>query len=148
MNCKETSGTITKHFRMPLSQEQKVEYDLYQSEVERQSPNDILQFSANYFNKRLEQQRVFMKNQEAFALSKGITLFSRPSRSESVAAASTSIGGNGEERDVLFKSPLPIRTLMLRTRTSISLLTHLHNQAQQPDYLKVILTWVRRVVNE
>ena len=105
MNCKETSGTITKHFRMPLSQEQKVEYDLYQSEVERQSPNDILQFSANYFNKRLEQQRVFMKNQEAFALSKGITLFSRPSRSESVAAASTSIGGNGEERDVLFKSP-------------------------------------------
>lgn len=91
---------------MPLSEGQKLEYDLYQKEVERQSPSDLLQFSANYFNKRLEQQRLFMKNQEAFAMSKGITLFDKPSRSESVVAASSSLGGkNGEEKDVLFKSP-------------------------------------------
>lgn len=92
---------------MPLSEEQKIEYDLYQRELERQRPNDVLQFSANYFNKRLEQQRLFMKQQETFALSKGITLFSRPSRHESVVAASSSLGGKNanEEKDVLFKSP-------------------------------------------
>lgn len=91
---------------MPLSDEQKLEYELYQKEVERHNPSDLLQFSANYFNKRLEQQRLFMKNQEAFAMSKGITLFGKPSRSESVAAASSSLGGKGcGEKDVLFKSP-------------------------------------------
>lgn len=90
---------------MPLPEDQQVEYDLYRNEVERQTPNDILQFSANYFNKRLEQQRLFMKKQEAIAQSKGITLFSVPSRSESVVAASSSLGGNAEEKDVLFKSP-------------------------------------------
>lgn len=93
---------------MPLSDEQQGEYDLFHKEVERHCPNDLLQFSANYFNKRLEQQRLFTKQQEAFALSKGIILFARPSRQESVVAASSSIKHNKatvEEKDVLFKSP-------------------------------------------
>ncbi|QLG73826.1 hypothetical protein HG535_0F03370 [Zygotorulaspora mrakii] len=91
---------------MPLAADQQVEYDLYQKEVERQSPADILQFSANYFNKRLEQQRYFTKQQESFASSRGIDLFSKPSRHESVVAASSSFGAKGvEDKDVQFKLP-------------------------------------------
>lgn len=91
---------------MPLSADQQVEWDLFKKEVDRQRPADLLQFSANYFNKRLEQQRYFTKQQESFASSRGIDLFSKPSRHESVVAASSSIGGKGvDDSDVQFKLP-------------------------------------------
>ncbi|CAG99219.1 cAMP-dependent protein kinase regulatory subunit BCY1 [Kluyveromyces lactis] len=97
----------------------QTELDLFKNEVEQKQPNDFLQFAANYFTKRLEQQRTFVRNQESLALSKGIVLFPSTSKHDSVAASSASlshgsskanasqsgISSSGVDEDVLFKSP-------------------------------------------
>lgn len=73
---------------MPLPQEYQLELALFEREIELHSPSDFLQFAANYFNKRLEIQRKFIKNQEQLAHSKGIILFpTANSRSDSVSAS-------------------------------------------------------------
>ncbi|KAG0669351.1 hypothetical protein C6P45_003876 [Maudiozyma exigua] len=73
---------------MPLSQEYQFELALFEKEIELQKPNDLLQFAANYFNKRLELQRNFIKNQEQLAKSKGIILFpTTNNRNDSVSAS-------------------------------------------------------------
>lgn len=95
---------------MPFSKNQEIELELYEAEVNRQNPSDLLQFSANYFNKRLEQQRSFAKRQESTAGSKGMVLFPVASERECTAAGAWSnseLQGNQEEDsgDVTFKSP-------------------------------------------
>ncbi|CCF55695.1 hypothetical protein KAFR_0A02590 [Kazachstania africana CBS 2517] len=60
---------------MAITSDQKNEIDLFHKQVEIENPSDIIQFGANYFNRRLELQRGFIKKQENFALSKGISLF-------------------------------------------------------------------------
>ncbi|CCH60976.1 hypothetical protein TBLA_0D04800 [Henningerozyma blattae CBS 6284] len=47
---------------MALNDEQRLEIDLFLKVAEQENPKDILQFSANYFNKRLEQQRQMSNN--------------------------------------------------------------------------------------
>ncbi|CAB4255739.1 similar to Saccharomyces cerevisiae YIL033C BCY1 Regulatory subunit of the cyclic AMP- dependent protein kinase (PKA) [Maudiozyma barnettii] len=72
---------------MPLSQEYQFELSLFEKEIELQKPSDFLQFASNYFNKRLELQRQFIKNQEQLAKSKGIILFpTNNNRNDSVSA--------------------------------------------------------------
>ncbi|KAG0676521.1 hypothetical protein C6P41_001320 [Kluyveromyces marxianus] len=94
----------------------KTELNLFSREVEQKQPVDFLQFAANYFNKRLEQQRTFVRNQESLALSKGIVLFPSTTKHDSVAASSASISQGGSkagtappenlvDEDVMFKSP-------------------------------------------
>ncbi|CDO94280.1 unnamed protein product [Kluyveromyces dobzhanskii CBS 2104] len=97
----------------------QTELDLFKNEVEQKLPGDFLQFAANYFTKRLEQQRTFIRNQESLALSKGIVLFPSTSKHDSVAASSASLshgantgagvnaglGASAADEDVLFKSP-------------------------------------------
>lgn len=96
---------------MPLEQQQQLELDEYLSKVDDVSPPDFIQFSANYFNKRLEQQREFIKNQERLAIANGIILFPAPTRTESNAASAsvTPVGGTRSDAmrksSVLFKSP-------------------------------------------
>lgn len=93
-----------------LSQEQQGELDLFQKEIEQQNPDDFLQFSANYFNKRLEQQRDFIKNQEKLASSKGIILFPNQTRHDSMSASASVTGRartpiDDDNNNVIFKSP-------------------------------------------
>ncbi|CUS25097.1 LAQU0S26e00958g1_1 [Lachancea quebecensis] len=98
---------------MPLSSNQMEELNLFQRKVLEDQPKDLLQFAANYFNRRLEQQRFFARNQESLALSKGIVLFPSATRNDSVVASGGlggRIGGLGslggtDEQDVLFKTP-------------------------------------------
>ncbi|SMN21145.1 similar to Saccharomyces cerevisiae YIL033C BCY1 Regulatory subunit of the cyclic AMP-dependent protein kinase (PKA) [Maudiozyma saulgeensis] len=72
---------------MPLSQEYQFELSLFEKEIDLQKPSDFLQFAANYFNKRLELQRQFIKNQEQLAKSKGIILFpTNNNRNDSISA--------------------------------------------------------------
>lgn len=47
---------------MVLTDDQRLEVDLYLKVVEQENPRDILQFSSNYFNKRLEQQRAILNS--------------------------------------------------------------------------------------
>lgn len=95
---------------MPFSGDQKIELELFEAEINRHRPGDLLQFSANYFNKRLEQQRSFSRGQDALAGSKGVVLFPQASEHECHEAANwarqyelgeENIGGS----DVTFKSP-------------------------------------------
>lgn len=95
---------------MALSKNQKIELELYEAEINRQKPSDLLQFSANYFNKRLEQQRSFAKKQESVAGSKGMVLFPLVSEQECAAAGAWSNNDVEEKKDddasdVTFKSP-------------------------------------------
>lgn len=95
---------------MGLSQGQLDELNLFQRKVYEDQPRDILQFAANYFNRRLEQQRFFARNQESLALSKGIVLFPSATRNDSVVASgslSGRVGGAGasDDQDVFFKTP-------------------------------------------
>lgn len=100
---------------MSLSQDQLDELTLFKKEIIQTKPQDFLQFAANYFNKRLEQQRTFVRNQDSLALSKGIVLFPNTMKQDSgAAAAATSLSSAsagprhsviGDDRDVLFKSP-------------------------------------------
>ncbi|CAR21165.1 cAMP-dependent protein kinase regulatory subunit [Lachancea thermotolerans] len=98
---------------MPLSSNQMEELNLFQRKVHEDQPKDLLQFAANYFNRRLEQQRFFARNQESLALSKGIVLFPSATRNDSVVASGSlggRIGGLGslggtDDQDVLFKAP-------------------------------------------
>ena len=76
---------------MPLSSEQKLELDLFEKELELQNPTDTLQFAANYFNKRLELQRGFVRDQAKLALSKGIILFPPTAKSDSTAASNAAL---------------------------------------------------------
>ena len=46
---------------MLLHQEQQLELNIFIRETEQECPDDFLQFAANYFNKRLKQQRDFIK---------------------------------------------------------------------------------------
>lgn len=78
---------------MPLSQEYQLELALFEREIELHNPADFLQFAANYFNKRLEIQRKFIKNQEQLAHAKGIILFpTANSRSDSISASNAVSG--------------------------------------------------------
>ncbi|CDF88093.1 BN860_02146g1_1 [Zygosaccharomyces bailii CLIB 213] len=94
---------------MPMFGDQRVELELFEAEVKKRKPADLLQFSANYFNRRLEQQRSFARRQETLASSKGIVLFPAASEQECGAAASLSLeeseSGGVEKPDVAFKSP-------------------------------------------
>lgn len=89
----------------------QVELDHFMREVDEKDPSDFLQFAANYFNKRLEQQRIFVRNQESLGLAKGIVLFPAMTKHDSVAASSASqtVATKHQqsicEEDVLFKSP-------------------------------------------
>ncbi|SCV01646.1 LAMI_0G12794g1_1 [Lachancea mirantina] len=86
------------------------ELALFQREFAAKKPQDFLQFAANYFNRRLEQERMFAKNQEPVMGSVGGHL--------SPSAAESTLSGVGnairteqpfaagvEEEDVRFKSP-------------------------------------------
>ena len=73
---------------MPMFGDQRVELELFEAEVKKRKPADLLQFSANYFNRRLEQQRSFARRQETLASSKGIVLFPAASEQECAADAS------------------------------------------------------------
>ncbi|SCV99940.1 LAFE_0B05886g1_1 [Lachancea fermentati] len=95
---------------MPSSQGPADELNLFSKKVQEEQPEDFLQFASNYFNRRLEQQRVFIRNQEALALSKGIVLFPHASKHDSVTAAGSLQGSatrpsTADDQDVLFKSP-------------------------------------------
>ncbi|GAV54191.1 hypothetical protein ZYGR_0AK06930 [Zygosaccharomyces rouxii] len=95
---------------MPLSKSQKIELELFEAEVNRQTPTDLLQFSANYFNRRLEQQRLFTKSQVSVAESKGVVLFPVASEQDCAAAGAWSNNDvqekqNDDSADVTFKSP-------------------------------------------
>ncbi|SCU77888.1 LAME_0A02564g1_1 [Lachancea meyersii CBS 8951] len=93
---------------MPLTGGQLEELNLFQRKVYEDQPKDLLQFAANYFNKRLEQQRFFARNQESLALSKGIVLFPSATRNDSVVASASAGAGAGvaesHSSDQIFKA--------------------------------------------
>ncbi|SCU78504.1 LADA_0A05952g1_1 [Lachancea dasiensis] len=91
---------------MPLSSGQLEELNLFQRKVYEDEPKDLLQFAANYFNRRLEQQRFFARNQESVALSKGIVLFPSATRNDSVVASGRAgvAGLQSQSQDQLFKA--------------------------------------------
>ncbi|KAF4000312.1 Cyclic nucleotide-binding domain family protein [Saccharomyces cerevisiae] len=64
-----------------LPKESQAELQLFQNEINAANPSDFLQFSANYFNKRLEQQRAFLKAREPEFKAKNIVLFPEPEES-------------------------------------------------------------------
>lgn len=70
---------------MTITPEQQFELDQFKREIELKKPIDLLQFGANYFNKKLEIQRNFIKNQEDLALTKGIVLFPPMSQHNSIS---------------------------------------------------------------
>ncbi|CCK71698.1 cAMP-dependent protein kinase regulatory subunit BCY1 KNAG_0H02830 [Huiozyma naganishii CBS 8797] len=97
---------------MAGSQEQQQELELFKAEATRENPEDFVQFGANYFNKRLEVQRAFVKRQEKLALSKNIVLFPRRagggagSLSHSNSGSATSLAEESARgASVSFKSP-------------------------------------------
>ncbi|SCU78271.1 LAFA_0A05798g1_1 [Lachancea sp. 'fantastica'] len=93
---------------MPLTGGQLEELNLFQRKVHEDEPKDLLQFAANYFNRRLEQQRFFARNQESLALSKGIVLFPSATRNDSVVASASAVAGLGgaepQSNDQIFKA--------------------------------------------
>ncbi|SCU81450.1 LANO_0B03136g1_1 [Lachancea nothofagi CBS 11611] len=93
---------------MPLSEGQLEELNLFQRKVHEDEPKDLLQFAANYFNRRLEQQRFFARNQESLALSKGIVLFPSATRNDSVVASgrtgAAGLESQSQSQDQLFKA--------------------------------------------
>lgn len=93
---------------MPLSQEHQSEFDLFENEIEQHNPADILQFAANYFNKRLEIQRNFIKNQEQLAKSKGIILFPTTNNSNDSVSASNAISASNSHSNSNVDIPAPI----------------------------------------
>lgn len=105
---------------MPLSTEQKLELDLFEKELELQNPTDTLQFAANYFNKRLELQRGFVRDQAKLALSKGIILFPPTAKSDSTAASNAALkssSGSMVAPTETIEAPVP-RTTTTPTTTN------------------------------
>ncbi|AGO11677.1 AaceriADL099Cp [[Ashbya] aceris (nom. inval.)] len=91
---------------MVLSQEHRDLLDAFQKELEQRRPGDLLQFAANYFNKKLEEERLFVRSQESLALSKGVVLFpGSEGCGANRAAGSPDARKMGEDEDVMFKLP-------------------------------------------
>lgn len=85
---------------MPLNNEQEGVVTAYRAAIVKANPSDPLQFSINYFNRMLEDERKYIKEQSGLALAKGITLFP-----EGQANFSTQIADSHESTHTLFKSP-------------------------------------------
>ena len=86
-----------------LSKESQAELQLFQNEIAAANPSDLLQFSANYFNQRLEQQRAFLKAREPEFRAKNIVLF--PETDESLSRPQSAQSQSRSRSSVMFKSP-------------------------------------------
>ncbi|GAX72498.1 cAMP-dependent protein kinase regulatory subunit [Saccharomyces cerevisiae] len=86
-----------------LPKESQAELQLFQNEINAANPSDFLQFSANYFNKRLEQQRAFLKAREPEFKAKNIVLISG-TRGVIFQTSISSISIRSRS-SVMFKSP-------------------------------------------
>lgn len=86
-----------------LPKESQAELQLFQNEINAANPSDFLQFSANYFNKRLEQQRAFLKAREPEFKAKNIVLFPEPE--ESFSRPQSAQSQSRSRSSVMFKSP-------------------------------------------
>lgn len=106
---------------MTLTEEQRSELDQFKKEVELRNPSDFLQFGANYFNRRLEVQRKFIKKQEELSLSKGIVLFPPMSQHDSISLNSPQPVNSQSRTSVSFSNP------NFGSNSKLSSLTNINN---------------------
>lgn len=94
---------------MSLPKEYVNELNELNKEVQRQAPKDILQFCANYFNKRLEDQRQHAWSSAARARVLGLELFPQKGASgianASATTSASSTAAADKEEPLLFKQP-------------------------------------------